>query len=229
VRWLALASLLLTNPLTPSSGMARAPADRSAARAVLHEVLAQRAFAHARSESWASEFRRRIAEWLASLWARAAGNRFGRPSISRALAWIASAAAIAVLLGWLLRLARRKRRTQALELDAPVADERPWSALAQQAAELIRAGRIRDGARLAYRAAVQRLGEDGAFAHDPTRTPREYLRLVPEHHRRRPALSKLTAAFERIWYGSRPGSADEGHDIVQLLQELECLPREQAN
>lgn len=227
---LALICLLLVGPQAAApEAVLRADADRAAARAVLHDVLSQRAFSHAKGDTWTTEFRRRVGAWLTDLWARVIGNRFVRPSAARAVAWIASTAAVCVLIGWLWRIARRNRRTDPFELDAPVRDERRWSVLAQQAVELIRAGRIRDGARLAYRAAVQRLDEDGAFTQDATRTPREYLRLVPEQHRRRPALSALTAAFERIWYGSRTASADEGRDIVALLQELECLPREQAN
>lgn len=227
---LALICLFLLGPQTTQSVADRHTApDRAAARSVLHEVLSQRAFSHAKGEAWTTQFRRRLGEWLTDLWARLIGTRFVRPSAARALAWIASVAAVCVLIVWLWRVARRNRRADAFELDTPVQEARAWRALAQQAVELIRDGQIREGARLGYRAAVQRLVEDGAFTQDATRTPREYLRLVPEQHRRRPALSALTAAFERMWYGSRAASAAEGRDIVLLLQELECLPREQAN
>jgi hypothetical protein len=227
---LALISLLLLGPQTAASGPAlHASADRTAARAVLHDVLSQRAFSHARGEAWTTQFRRRVGHWLTDLWARLLGTRFVRPSGARAVAWIGSTAAVCMLIVWLWRVARRNRRAEPFELRTPGREEREWRAVAQQAVELIREGRIREGARLAYGAAVGRLEEDGAFTHDAARTPREYLRLVPEQHRRRPALSMLTTAFERIWYGSRAASADEGHEIVMLLQELECLPREQTN
>jgi len=225
----ALICLLLLGPQTAAPATPDPlTGDRAAARAVLNDVLSQRAFAAARGARWSSELRHRLEHWFADVWVRLVGNRLGRPSVARALAWVASAAAIFVLMLWLWRAGRRTRRADALHLETPVADERGWRALAQQAVALIRAGRTRDGARLAYRAAVERLEEDGAFTRDATRTPREYLRLIPAQHRRRPALSMLTSAFERIWYGSRV-AGDEEREIVTLLQELECLPREQAN
>jgi hypothetical protein len=227
---LALIGLLLLGPQQTAPDATRhASGDRAAARAVLQDVLSQRAFAHTRDDAWAVRARRRAGEWLTDLWARLVGNTLARPSAARAVAWILSTVAVCVLLAWLLRLATRNRRADAFELAAPVRGGPSWRALAQEAAHLIRAGAIRDGARLAYRAAIQRLQEEGAFTSDAARTPREYLRLVPDTHRNRSALSRLTGAFERIWYGSRPATGDEGRQIVTLLQELECLPREQAN
>jgi hypothetical protein len=204
-------------------------ADRAAARTVLHDVLSQRAFSHAKGQTWATGIRRWVEDLLTAWWPRVMGSRFARPSALRAVAWIASILALGVLMGWLWRIVKRSRTATPFELQVPVRDERRWRALAQEAVDLIRAGQIRDGARLAYRAAVQRLEEEGAFTHDTTRTPREYLQLVPARHRSRPALATLTRAFERIWYGARAASADEGREIVTLLQDLECLPREQAN
>jgi len=243
---LALIAFLLLTPQVPESVRARevvsdraaaavseraaaAESDRAAAHAVLHDVLSQRAFASMNREAWSTGFRRRLEERLTDIWARLIGSRFSRPSTARAVAWAISSAAVAVLIAWLLRVARRSRRNETFELEAPVRDERGWQALAQHALDLIRGGQTREGARLAYRAAVQRLEDDGLFTRDAARTPREYLRLIPEQHRRRPALSILTGAFERIWYGSQEASTDEGRTIVMLLQELECLPREQAN
>ncbi len=226
----ALICFLLLGPQTiASESPGHVIEDRVAARAVLHDVLSQRAFAGARHESWSMGLHRRFEKWLTDLWARLLGSRFGRPSAARVVAWIVSIGAMCVLIAWLWRAARRNRHGDAFQLDAPAREERGWRMLAEQALDLIGTGRTREGARLAYRAAVQRLEDDGAFAHDATRTPREYLRLIPEQHRRRPALSTLTAAFERLWYGSRDASADEGREIVRILQELECLPREPAN
>jgi len=100
--------------------------------------------------------------------------------------------------------------------------------LALEAAALVRAGRTRDAVRVAYRAAVHRLEEEGALRADEARTPREYLGSLPAGHRRRPTLGRLTAAFERIWYGARV-APDAGVEIIALLQDLECLSRDHAN
>jgi hypothetical protein len=227
---LGLICLLLLGPQTASTpARDQTTDDRAAARAVLTDVLSQRAFANVHNKAWSMEFRRRLREELTNLLARVFGNRVGRPSAARGFAWFASAAAVCVLIVWLWRVQRRSRRAGPIQLQASARAQREWRALAQQAVDSIRAGRTREGARLAYQAAVQRLEEDGALPHDAARTPREYLRLMPVQHRRRPALATLTAAFERIWYGSGTASTDEGRDIVTVLQELECVPREQAN
>lgn len=229
-RSLVLICLLLSGLQAPQpGGDLHVSADRAAARAVLHDVLSQRAFSRSSGKTWAGQMRQWVGDRLTEWWARLTGGRFARPSAPRAVAWIASILAVGVLIAWLWRIARRSRASGTFELQAPVHDERRWRVFAQQAVDLIGAGQIRDGARLAYRAAVQRLEEDGAFTHDTARTPREYLQLVPAQHRSRPALATLTKAFERIWYGSSAASADEGRTIVMLLQDLECLPRERAN
>jgi hypothetical protein len=227
---LVLICLLLGGPQAPPPGAdLNLHADRAAARAVLNDVLSQRAFTHSRGQTWEGAMGRWVEDRLTALWARLTGSRFAVPSAPRAVAWIASILAFGVLMAWLWRIVKRSRSAGTFELHVPVRDERRWRALAQEAVDLIRAGQIRDGARLAYRAAVQRLEEEGAFTHDTTRTPREYLQLVPARHRSRPALTTLTKAFERIWYGSTAASPDEGREIMTLLQDLECLPREQAN
>ena len=104
----------------------------------------------------------------------------------------------------------------------------PGHVLGLEAAALIRAGRIRDGARVAYRAGVHRLEEEGALRVDEARTPREYVRLLPRVHRRHATLSALTTTFERIWYGSRAAAPDEGDKILALLQDLGCLHADRA-
>jgi uncharacterized protein (DUF1778 family) len=221
---LALAGSIL---LAPQTGAARP--DPAAARVALHHVVAQPAFVHARAESWQSRTRRRFSEWLTDLWTRTVGGIVARRTFVLGFAWIAAAAALAVLLVWLGRLARRSRAETPLTLGADAPRRAGGRELARQAVELLRAGRTREAVRVAYRAAVQRLEEEGALKVDDSRTPREYLGLLPSPHRRRAPLSALTAAFERLWYGSRAPSADDGREIVALLQDLECLSRDRAN
>jgi hypothetical protein len=203
--------------------------DRAAARATLHEILSQRAFASARTDSWITSLRRRFEEWLVDLWRRRFGGRVAGRGFARGLAWIASIAAVIALLIWLGRMTLRARAEAPLAIGARAPQRRAGRDLALEAAALIDAGRTRDAARVAYRAAVHRLEEDGAFRVDETRTPREYLRLLPPPHRRRAPLASLTAAFERLWYGSRVASEEDGRQIVALLQELECLSPDRAN
>jgi hypothetical protein len=201
-----------------------APAgDLGAARRALDAVLAQRSFQRARTPSWQSDVRRRAAEWLADLFERTIGRRIPRGGLARVVAWTVSIAAVLVLVLWLVRTAPRRRRERPVSLGPLPVHRTPGHVLALEAAALIRAGRIREAVRVAYGAAVKRLEEEGALRVDETRTPREYLGLLPAAHRRRATLSTLTVTFERIWYGAREAAPDDGARILTLLQEMGCL------
>ena len=208
--------------------LAPAPRQDADARDVLSAVLAQKRFQHARASSWQADLKRRIGRWLADLWAKMFGRSAGQETIARLVAWTASLAAIAVLLVWLARLSKRRREDRPTSMGPLHGHRAPGHVLGLEAAALIRAGRIRDGARVAYRAGVHRLEEEGVLRVDEARTPREYVRLLPRVHRRHATLSALTTAFERIWYGSRAAAPDEGDRILALLQDLGCLHADRA-
>ena len=112
-------------------------------------------------------------------------------------------AAVVVLLVWLTQLTVRKRAEQPIALGRIPPRRVPGGELALEAAALVRAGRAREAARVAYRAAVQRLEEEGAFKVDDTRTPRGVSpapacatpaprRPLRAHRRVRAALVRLT-------------------------------------
>lgn len=197
------------------------------ARDTLASVLSQASFRRLRKASWQAALRQRIEEWLADLWQRSLGRRLGQRRLAEIAAWGASGAAILVLLVWLARLARRQRIEQPVTVGS-IHAATPGRVLGLEAASLLRAGRLREGARAAYRAGVRRLEQEGAFRADAAKTPREYVHLLPRSHRRRAPLSALTSAFERIWYGDRPPAADESTQLLAILQELECLPSDRA-
>jgi hypothetical protein len=94
---------------------------------------------------------------------------------------------------------------------------RIWLAEARAAAQ---SGNWRDAVHLAYWAGISLLETQGAWRPDSARTPREYLRLIPEANPHRPTLSSLTRKFELVWYGGQP--ADE-QVFAQTLEELEKL------
>jgi hypothetical protein len=200
-----------------------------AARASLASVLAQRSFAPVRGTSWQRTLRQRIRDWLADLAVRAVGRAIGARQVGMVLAWSASMAAIAVLLVWLARIVARQRMERPIGVGPVGHVATPGHVLGMQAAELIRAGHIRDGARLAYRAALHRLAEEGALDLDAARTPRENLRRLAPSHRRAAPLTAMTAAFERIWYGSRQTDEGEGVRLLRLLGDMECLPSDRRH
>lgn len=234
--------LVLQTPASPSltpaqreavqaearAASAAAPRDLQTERAALRAVLSQRAFANVRSDQWQADLRRQFTEWLSDFWNRAFGVRIGQRTVAIGLAWAASIAAVVLLMVWLTRTTARRRSERPLTIGGGPPERASSRTLALEAASMIRGGRTRDGARVAYRAAVHRLDEEGALRLDETRTPRESLGLLPVPHRRRAALAALTATFERIWYGLEAPSPDEGGAILALLQDLECLARDRA-
>lgn len=231
-RWPETRATVITGVHRVRSDVAAAlssrPVNSGEARAALDLVFRDRRFAPARAADWRSVVWQQIVRWVRTAWSASLGERVGARTLGELLAWGVAVGAILALAGWLVSASRRRRRDVAASigrLDSPGAGGRE---LALQAAALVREGRIREAIRAAYRAAVQRLDEEGAWRPDAARTPREYLGLLPATHRRRPVLSRLTRAFERIWYGARPASTSDGLEILACLAELECLPRDHA-
>ena len=223
-----IATLLLLLLQAPAAGppAAAPPAqdvDRAAAHDILNAILAEPSFKRARVDSWQSVLQRRLRDWFADVWDRTIGARIGRRRAAELLAWAVAAGALVVLLVWLIRLTSRQRAERPVSMGTIGIPRLPGHVLGAQAAELIRAGHIREGARIAYQAGLSRMIEEGAVRANDTQTPRESLRQLPRGHRRRQTFGSLTALFERAWYGSRPPDAATGQTILTLLEDLQCL------
>jgi hypothetical protein len=197
--------------------------DPAVARTALTGVLARPDFRRMAQQSAMSSLRQRISQWLLRIWDRLGGKALGRRGTALVFAWIAALLALGVLTAWLVQLIMRPDRHGRLALTAPSArrrSARAWARDAMQAAD------PREAARCAYRAAVCRFEEDGAWRPDDTRTPREYLRLLSPDHRGRGLLADVTRRFEEIWYGAREATEDDRQSLLARLRELGCLPAE---
>jgi uncharacterized protein DUF4129 len=190
------------------------------ARAALNDILARREFVSGRRPAWMGALRGRLSRWLQDLFVRLGGERLGRRRMAIALAWMATLAALAVLVSWLVRGLLRSTPGAGLHLASSFARRKSARAWALEAAA---ATDPREVARCGYHAAVRRLEEEGAWRIDEARTPREYLRLLPHGHARRTILSDLTNRFEQIWYGARHATADDARDVILRLKDLGCL------
>lgn len=202
--------------------------DRAGAHTTLGVVLRNRQFSSARAFDWRAELWREVSRRVRRLWNDSLGQRVGARTIAEWVSWTIVALSMIALGMWLVHVNRRRRRETPSSIGRVGAAGPRGRELALEAEALVHAGRIRDAIRAAYRAAVQRLEEEGAWHADAARTPREYLSLLPAAHRRRSVLASLTRVFERVWYGSRPVSAADGAEILRYLTELECLPRDHA-
>ncbi|HEY0876013.1 MAG TPA: DUF4129 domain-containing protein [Vicinamibacterales bacterium] len=194
-----------------------APAE---ARAALAEVLARPEFKGMAQEGAFVRLRERLTEWLISVWQRLGGPRLGSRSTAILFAWIAVFVAAGALAIWLRRFLRQADRQQLALTPSPAA-RTPAGAWARQA---LAAADPRDAVRCAYRAVVSGLEEEGVWRSDDTRTPREYLRLLPVEHRRRPLVADVSRRFEEIWFGARAATDDDRAVALARLREIGCLP-----
>ena len=80
----------------------------------------------------------------------------------------------------------------------------------------------RDAVHLAYWCGIAFLEAEGAWKTDPSRTPREYLRLLAPASARVAPLAALTRSFERVWYGTDRADGATYDEAVSELRKLGC-------
>jgi hypothetical protein len=207
---------LLEDARATSGASAR---DYSPERAKLDQILKRREYRFVRegaeSETFWDQILDRLWQWVAGLLDRA-GNH---PKVTNFLRWGIVIALGLILLAWLAYTLTHVsyRPIPAPEGEVRATPARDWVEEARKAATR---GEYRDAIRIIYGAAVLALGEAGAWQVDPSRTHREYARLLPRDSLRRPHLIALTDCFERVWYGRAQASA---RDYEAALAELESL------
>ena len=207
------------------TGTAR-PAGRDP-QAALAAILARQEFARAVPSDWAARLRSRIIEWLLALWDRLGGSRLDTDRVARVLVWLSTLAAIAGLVAW---FHRRARRRIAITRDAAIEEVSiPASGWGLQALAAINTGCASEAVRFGYRAAVTRLAELGVWRVDDARTAREYVTLLAGVGARDSAFRDIAGAFERVVYANRAATPDDLGRLVDHLETLGCVrPHERA-
>lgn len=206
-----------------ASSSAPSGVDREGGRAALADVLAGAEFRRLHRQNVLSRLGQRISQLWRRVWERFGAGRIAPRGTAIVFAWVAVFFALALLSAWLARFILRpgrNRRVAAPASPPPVRSARAWAHDALSATD------PREAARCAYRAAVRGLEEEGTWRADPTRTPREYLRLLTPDHRRRALLADVARRFEEIWFGARPATEDDRRAVLLRLRELGCLPAE---
>ena len=194
--------------------------DDRATRAKLEDILRRREFRFVRapneSETFWDRLVARLFEWIIKLLSRAGGH----PSLINFLLWGIVFAFGLVFLVWLVHTLTHASYGHAA---APREQGVPttWIDGVQQARSAAARGDYREAIRLIYGTAVHRLGEAGVWQVDPSRTHREYVRLLPADSRQRQPLVAIATCFEHVWYGRTQASAG---DYEAALAELESLP-----
>lgn len=198
------------------------------AREALTRVLAQPEFQRSAMSVWAGQLRARLTRWMADVLQRLGARRPGSRAFAQVLAWVVGLGALAAMALWLVRSLVTASQRKPLGFAPGVSRRRSARSWARAALAAHRDGHAREVARCAYHAAVVQLEDYGAWRSDDSRTPREYLRLLPPAHRYRSGIAEITTRFEQAWYGSAPPSPDDSRAMLARLKELGCLASDQA-
>lgn len=205
------------------------PADRMpTAREALTGVLARPEFQRSAAAVWADQVRRRLTRWMADILERLGAQRTGRRDVAKVLAWVVGLGALAALAWWFVRSLVGASQQGSLGFEPARSRRRSARSWARDALAAHRDGDEREAVRCAYRAAVAQIEEYGTWRADESRTPREYLQLLPPAHRHRSVLTDITSRFELAWYGSARPTSDDSRALLTRLKELGCLPSDQA-
>jgi hypothetical protein len=193
----------------------------ASARTQLDRILARREFAPVRPPTLWERLSQRIIDWISGIIRSIVAYAKQHPTSGTILFWLAATVAVGFLGFWLLRLWSGKRRTL-LPQPEPVTLGWTWQQWVLSAREARDRGDTRRAIHCAYWAAVVRLQDTQLLPRDFTRTPREYLGLVPDHEISRAPLAALTSALERFWYAARPASPADLHESLANMESLGC-------
>lgn len=144
------------------------------------------------------------------------------PWLGTLLEWLLFTSAAGLLLFFVLRgLARQRLRvalgegaTKATAWDREATD---WAKMAEAHAAK---HEWREAVHCLYWAAIVSLESRRAWTHNPTRTPREYVRLLKPGSPQQQGLRGLTQIFERVWYGLREADGEEYSRVRALYDNL---------
>jgi hypothetical protein len=193
----------------------------SSARATLAGILARREFRNIHGPSWLDRLRQRALQWLLGLFDWAVGSS-SIPAIMSALVYAVIGLAVLLIGLWISRTLRQGAAVEATPLSGDLTSPKPWAAWLADARSAAAGSHWREAVRLAYWCAITFLEDRGAWRLDHSRTPREYLRLLPPSSDHVPALQTLTRMLERMWYGTDPADAAAFDEALAQLKKLGC-------
>jgi hypothetical protein len=192
------------------------------ARAEANAVLALPEFQRKSSTTWWDRVTGFFYAWLARMLSGIARAGAAAPWLGPVVIWTLCLSAAAGLVFFVLRSLQRQRLRISLA-GAAVAKtvwDREATDWAKQAEEFASAGEWREAVHCLYWAAIVSLEARRAWRHNPTRTPREYVRLLKPGSAQQRGLRGLTQIFERVWYGLREGRAEEYAEARGLYEAL---------
>jgi hypothetical protein len=214
-----LAELAQESAATPN---AQQQQSFSRAREEANAVLSRAEFQRGGGPTWWDRTKAQILTWLGRLFEGIEQVGSAAPWLGTLLEWVFFVGAAVGLLFFLLRNVARQRLRISLEDTAfqTSAWDREADDWAQWAEEHAAAGEWREAVHCLYWAAIVSLEARRAWRHNPTRTPREYVRLLKPGSAQQKDLRSLTQIFERVWYGLRETEAAEYAEARAMHERL---------
>lgn len=201
-------------------------ANLPAAHAAVARVLAGDEFLADAGPTWLDRQLARLQNWFLRIFSGMGWVGARNPWIAPLIEWTFFGLACAGLLFFVRRsLARQALR---ISLAGPALAHSPAALSSadwlRRAAEAKAAGKARETMHCLYWAAIASLEARKAWSPNPTRTPREYVRLLRPGSGTQHALRDLTRRFERSWYGSAEPTAAEIQSAKQDLETIQTSP-----
>ncbi len=191
-------------------------------RAAADAVLAQPEFQRKNTTTWWDRVTGFFYAWLARMLGGIARAGAAAPWLGPVVIWTLCLSAAAGMVFFVMRNLQRQRLRISLAgaAVAKTAWDREATDWAKQAEEFAGGGEWREAVHCLYWAAIVSLESRRAWRHNPTRTPREYVRLLKPGSAQQRGLRGLTQIFERVWYGLREGRAAEYAEARGLYEAL---------
>jgi hypothetical protein len=192
------------------------------ARQVADAVLKGPEFQRELENSWWEKKKQQFGNLVVRAVAKVAKAGRTVPWLTKALEWGLFGGAAVGLLLFLLRELRRQRAHVSLSDGAVKAEvwTREADDWSQRAERFAHQEQWRDAVHCLYWAAIVLLESRRAWRHNPTRTPREYVRLLKAGSAQQESLRGLTQIFERSWYGLREVEAEQYAEARALYDGL---------
>ena len=213
----------LENDEKQAAGPAATDASYAAERQTLTGILSDKAYRGVTAVS----ARERFLEWLDGVLDRFLGSLVRYGTRSRWIGWTLLTLlllGVAVALVWVFVRVERGARVKLVPDDfepAPGAPSaREWQLWLKDAQAMASQAQWRDAIHLLYWAAISRLESRRIWPADRTRTPREYLGLMPGSDPRTTSLTALTGSFERTWYGGRAAASEDFQSAMEQAATL---------
>ena len=204
-------------------GYLKTPANNSANRAKLAKILSRSEFYDVRGPGFMERLKQRVLLYIIDLLSRMFGSS-AIPAIGSTFIYGLVALTVLVLGYWVYRRIRADAQVEQIVIPTMAVSAKEWTVWMSEARAAANQGSWRDAIHLAYWAGISFLEAQGSWRPDRARTPREYLRLMPQSSEKHSTLTALTRSFEVVWYGNREADSQAFSQTLEELEKLGCRP-----